>query len=49
VYVERNDDKVDRMGNHMIWRSRYKNMPRSWSVISHTNHVPGGVMINLGE
>jgi hypothetical protein len=49
VYVECKDGKMARRGNHMIWISRYKNMPRSWSGISHTNHIPDGGVINIGE
>jgi hypothetical protein len=39
---------VDR-GNHLIWRSQGLSKERLWGGRLCADHVPGGVMIKLGE
>ena len=49
MYVEHEYDNMAGMGNHLIWRSQHLIKERSRSGRLHADHVPGGVVINLGE
>jgi hypothetical protein len=42
------DMVVDR-GIHLIWRSHYLNIEGLWSGKLYVDHVPGGVVIKVGE
>jgi hypothetical protein len=42
-------DMVVDTGIHHTWRSQDLNKERSWGGRLCADHVPGGVMINLGE
>jgi hypothetical protein len=42
-------DMVVDMEIHLTWRSQDLNNERSWGGRLCTDHVPGGIMIKLGE